>query len=464
MERCNAALNAVANMQWYNVLLSEESPVGNIQPVKRIVKNGTDYTVNHYLGEYCTSTVTGENAAYDCADWQKPFQVNGNRQYFFPEGTSTISQEEISFRSAWMDYSGAQFQGTDTYRFNGDGSLESVDRLVETLDKDGTILSKQRSYMKTETFNYSLPGPDNYTPEDSFTAQNNSPWGILFRVDDDFLKPGSGEIWLATNAVGVSNYTTDGSYWLEKRNGDHWERLDSDNTVGSLETDTIPIRTKTTMLNVDWSEVYGNLDAGIYRMGKYFYSGSQSIIQYSEFKIAPTGGMFGASAEEAVARVDAAIAKILNGSYRVERITDPGNAYYDVSYLNEVIWKFGDLEVHDVYRTDGLSHSYINQPDDMFFGDWTKRSWQNDDYVCYYFPADYSVITDEEITFALSDSQINHSVTLFTYRFDEQGNLTEIIRKNFDTFRNGYTTRYVRTDTPESEIQAWVEQVATAKS
>ena len=283
-------------------------------------------------------------------------------------------------------------------------------------------------------------------------------------MDDDLLKPNSGEIWLATNAVGVSNYTTDGSYWLEKRNGERWERLGGEGKTASWSTDSIAIRTKTTVINVDWSNVYGNLDAGVYRMGKYFYSGSQSIIQYAEFEIGPTGGMFGVGAEEAVARVDAAIAKTLNGNYRVEEIADPRNPYYDVSYLNQVIWKYGDTEVHDVYRATGLSHSYTQKPDNDFFGDWTKRSWYNDEYDCYYFPADYSVISDEEITFALSGSQNFHYVTLYTYRFDEQGNLTEILRRSSDSFSNGYTTHYVITDTPESEIQAWVEQVAAAQS
>ena len=431
--------------------------------MKRIVRNGTIYTVNHYLGEYCTSTVTGEDAAYDCADWQRAFLLDQNRQFLFPEGKSTISQEEITFCSVWTDYRGNRCHGTDTYRFNGDGSLESIDRLKETLNEDGTVLSRTRSCMKAESIGYSS-GTDHYTPEDSFTAQNNSPWGIFFRVDDDLLQPGGGEIWLATNAVGVSNYTTDCSYWLEKRTGEHWERLGGENQTASWGADTIAIRSKTQVFNVDWSDVYGNLDAGVYRMGKYFYSGSQSIIQYAEFEIAPTGGVFGAGGEEALARVDAAIAKTLSGNYRVEEIADPRNAYYDLSYLDQVIWKYGDTEVHDVYKADGLSHSYTQKPDNDFFGDWLKRSWNTGTYDCYYFPADYSVISEDEITFALSSSQNFHYVTLYTYRFDEQGNLTEILRRSSDAFSSGYTTRYVITDTPESEIQAWVEQVEAARS
>lgn len=461
LERCTAALNALADKYTYNVLLMEESPLGNLQPVKRVVKDGTNYTVHHYLGEYCTSTVTGENAAYDCSDWQSAYLLDQNRRFLFPEGKSTISQEEITFCSLWTDYRGNRCQGTDTFRFQEDGSLESIDRLTETLDTDGSILSETRSYMKAESFaNYSFSDTDNYIPEDSFTAQNNSPWGIFFRVDDDLLQPSGGEIWIATNAIGVSNYTTDSTYWLEKRTRDHWERLGDENTTGSWGADTIQIRSKTQVFNVDWSEIYGNLGAGVYRMGKYFYSGSQSIIQYAEFEIAPTGGVFGVGAEEAIARVDAAIQKVLSGSYRVERLVDPGNPYTDNSYLDEVIWKYGDTEVHDIYKADGLSHSYTQKPDNIFYGDWLKRSFLNDTYDCYYFPADYSVISDEEITFALSSSQINHIVTLYTYRFDETGALTEIIKKRSDNFWYNYTTRYVITDTPEGEIEAWVEKVA----
>lgn len=465
LERCTAALNALVDKYCYNVLLSEESPAGNIQPVKRVVKDGTNYTVNHYLGEYCTSTVTGENAMYDCADWQSAFLPDDNRKFLFPDGMSTISQEEITFYSVWTDYNGSRFQRIDTFRFQEDGSLQSIDRVTENLGEDGSVLSETRSRMEVESFaNFSFSNTDNYVPEDSFTAQNNSPWGIFFRVDDDLLEPNCGEVWLATNAVGVSNYTTDGSYWLEKRTGDHWERLGGEDKTGSWGTDTLSIRTKTTVINVDWSDSYGNLDIGIYRMGKYFYSGSQSIIQYAEFEIAPTGGIFGVGAEEAIARVDAAIEQVLNGNYRVEWFVDPGNPYHNSSDLLEVIWKYGDTEVRDVYEAGGLARSYTQKPDNMFYGDWTKRSWYNDSYDCYYFPADYSVISDEEITFALSGSQINHFVTLYTYRFDEQGNLMEIIKKRSDAEWDNYTTRYVITQTPESEIQAWVEQVEAAKS
>ncbi len=467
LERCATALNALINEQVYSVLLSEESPTGNILPVKQIIKGGRGFTVNHYLGEFCTSSISGDEAAYVCTDWERPFRPNQNRKILFPEGDSVINQEEISFRSVWADYAGVIHQGTHTFRFKEDGTLESIDQLDETLSQDGTVTARERQRAEVLRFADSSPYSDGYTPEDSFTSQTNSPWGIFFRVDDDLLKPSGGEVWLGTNAVGVSNYTADGSYWLEKRIGNKWERLGGEDKTGSWGADTIPIRTKTTVLNIDWTDSYGNLDAGNYRMGKYFYSGGNSIIQYAEFQIAPTGGVFGEGGEEALARVDAAIEKLQSGSYRVEQYFDNGAAYNasetpyaDCSYLREVIWKYGDTQVEDYYGAEGLRHSCAVQPDGFGYGDWVKRVLFNDDYVCYYFPADYSIISDREISFFMAYSQNSVYRSFYTYRFDEAGNLTEILTRSSDPYSSTFITRYVITDTPESEIQAWVEQVA----
>jgi DNA gyrase/topoisomerase IV subunit A len=138
-------------------------------------------------------------------------------------------------------------------------------------------------------------------------------------VDDDFLEPNSGEIWLAVNAIGVSNCTTDGNYWLEKKVGSGWSRLGDENQMASWGDETIKLSGKTAVCQVDWSDVYGELDAGVYRMGKHFYNGSESIIQYAEFAIYQTGGVFGEGAEAALARVDEAIEKLEQSNYHVEK-------------------------------------------------------------------------------------------------------------------------------------------------
>ena len=279
-------------------------------------------------------------------------------------------------------------------------------------------------------------------------------------MDDDFLEPNSGEIWLAVNAIGVSNYTTDGNYWLEKKVGAGWSRLGHENQMASWGDETIKLSGKTAVCQVDWSDVYGELDAGVYRMGKHFYNGSESIIQYAEFAIYQTGGVFGEGTEAALARVDEAIEKLEQSNYHVEKY-DYGYSDYDTrARLTDVFWKYGSTIVQDYYNdVENYSHCSVDEPGDSLYGYWLKRTYYPSEYDSIYFPEGYSIISDREIQLVFSYSQdaAYNPCRIYTYRFDEAGNLTEIETMDMDNIWAGHVTRYVITDTPESEIQAWVE-------
>lgn len=460
LDRCEKALSSLTGSQ-YSVLLSETAPDGEIYPTKRITKSGSGVRVDHYLGDYCVSSCNSEDILYTVQGWEKPFELEQNRQFLFPEGQSVISQEEVTFRSVWADYKGTAYQGTDTFRFYEDGQLKSVDRLVQTMDENGAVIAEQARRLEVEEDFYGyVSNVDSYQTEDSFDAAKNSPWGIFFRVDDDLLSPSGGEVWIGTDTVGVSNYTTDGNYWLEKKIGNDWKRLGGDDTQASWGEETIQIVSQTAMRQVDWSSVYGKLDAGVYRMGKRFYNGTESIIQYAEFAIYQTGGIFGEGGEEALARVDAAIEKLQSGNYRVEQYESGYSSYEERERMTEVLWKYGDTMVEDFYnKVESYSHSAVTQPGDFGYGDWFKRSYYESEYDSIYFPQGYGLISDREIRLAYSYSQnaADNPCILFTYRFDENGNLVELLRENCDGMWGGYVTRYVVTDTPESEIRAWVE-------
>jgi len=466
LERCDSALTTLVNETGYSILFSGTAPDGEVYPVQRITKSGSSARIDHYLGEYCVSSSNDEAAFYSTTNWDADFRVNQNRQFLFPEGQSVISQEEITFCSVWADYKGNAYQGKDTFRFHEDGTLKSVERLIQSVNSLGEVVAEKEQRLETipadRDLGYSeyIRSVGTYEVEDSFDTQNQSPWGIFFRVDDDLLAPGAGEIWLATNAVGVSNYTTDGSYWLEKKVGSSWERLGGENTQASWGEETIKLVSQTAIRQVDWSEVYGNLDAGVYRMGKRFYNGAESIIQYAEFAIYQTGGVFGEGGEEALARVDAAIEKLQSGNYRVEELNSSYSSYGDSYHMATVIWKYGDTMVTDYYNdVEKYSHSSVaDGPDDFGYGDWLKRTYYPSEYDSIYFPAGYGLISEREIRLAYSysmDSAAN-PCTLYTYRFDEQGNLTELMRESCGGMWDGYVTHYFVTDTPESEIQAWV--------
>lgn len=79
--------------------------------------------------------------------------LNQNRKFLFPEGTSKIEQDEISFCSVWTDTRGTAYQGTDSYRFDEKGNLCIADRLVTTME--GTVVShKQLESIKDAAWSY----------------------------------------------------------------------------------------------------------------------------------------------------------------------------------------------------------------------------------------------------------------------------------------------------------------------
>lgn len=463
LERCEKALSALAGQQGYSVLLSGDGPDGEVYPVRRISKSNGMIRVDHYLGDYCVSSSNSEGAFYNTTGWDTPFRVNQNRQFLFPDGQAVISQEEITFCSVWADYKGTAYRGTDTFCFNEDGTLKSADRLVQTMDANGNVTARkvQRLENGQEPYFDYVSNIDSYEVEDSFEASKKSPWGIFFRVDDDLLAPTGGEVWVSSDAIGVSHYTTDGTYWLEKKVGEDWKRLGDEDTLASWGEETIQLGSRTTVRQVDWSSDYGKLEAGVYRMGKRFYQGTESIIQYAEFAIYQTGGVFGEGGEAALARVDAAVEKLQSGNYRVEKYESIHSSYAERDRMTEVFWKYGATMVEDYYnKVEDYSHSVVTQPGDFGYGDWFKRSYYESEYDSIYFPAGYGLISDREIrlAYAYSRDAGDNPCKLFTYRFDENGNLTEILKEDCDGWWAGYVVRYVVTDTPESEIQAWVTQ------
>lgn len=475
LARCTAALDTLRNSDDYSLLFSEYDQDGNVSPVMRLIRDYNQYSVEYLYGEFCIASAVQDMPIYAEQDWDAPFRLDQNRRYLFPEGQSSITQDEIRFRSVWSDYAGTSYRGTDTFLFNQDGSLKSIEHLEETVDENGTVVSKKINRVEQEGTSASFIPYDKetYTYADSFDEMYNSPWGIFFRVDDDLLSPYGGEIWFSTDAVGVSNYYTDGNYWLERKQGTRWERLVSETTEASFGEERIPIRSRTEMRTVDWTSTYGELEPGVYRMGKRFFNEEESIIQYSEFAIYPVGGIYGEGGEEAIARVDAAIAKLQSGNYRVEK-WDISNLKYDSApQMKEVIWKYGETVVYDIYKQEAYSHSSMPTPGDFLYDDWIKRDLFGSAYDSTYFPKGYSVISDSEIRFVYSHSKnaADNPARLYTYRFDESGNLTDILEESCDAMWGGYITHYIITDTPESEIasavaerQDWIAQQIAQQS
>ena len=128
--------------------------------------------------------------------------------------------------------------------------------------------------------------------------------------------------------------------------------------------------------------------------------------------------------------------------------------------LTEEFWQYNGELAESYYNNAGsYSHTYIEATADIQYGLWYDYSYYHQPYESIYFPKGQSVISDREITFLHSYSQTagDNPLIRYTYRFDGQGNLTEIEYVGFDDAWGGFVTRYVLTDTPDTVIQEKME-------
>lgn len=465
LARCTAALQSLYQRRYYSILISQKQTFGDgLSPVMRLTKDGRTFRNDYYAGEFLASS-NMVNYDFDGAggvpvDWTEPFSLNQNRRFLFPEGQSTISEQLISFRSAWADPDGNTYYGTDSYSFDSSGNLIGVDRVVENTEK--VLVAHDRMEvitLNTEECTDYLYQASTQAPENSFEASNNSPWKIFFRVDDDYLTPTGGEVWVAWNGLGAGSYTVDSVFWLEKMSSRNWERLLGSDVTCPFDGSFSTLSSRTQMIRTDWSPVYGFLDAGLYRMGAKFFNGSQSLTQYAEFTIGAVGGIYGDGAEAAIARVDAAIAKLKSGPYHAKQFSRHGGD----DCITEEYWSMGEDMAVCFYNDAGsYSHSIVDSGEDRLWANWCDYDTSRQPYYSIYFPEGESVISDREISFlyGFSSNAWCNPLYRYTYRFDEQGNLTEL---EWYFVQDGpeATIRYCLEPTTETEVQEKLQQLRT---
>lgn len=463
LARCTAALQSLYQRGCYSILISQKQAFGDgLSPVLRLTRMGNTERSDYYAGNFLASSKV-ENYSFtegSPTDWTEPFTLSQNRRFLFPEGQSTISDQLISFRSAWADPDGNTYYGTDSYSFDSSGNLISVDRVVENTEKvlvahdRMEVITQDREECTDYLYEASMQAPEN-----SFEASENSPWKIFFRVDDDYLTPTGGEVWVAWNGLGAGSYTIDSVFWLEKMSSRNWERLLGSDVTCPFDGSFSTLSSRTQMIQTDWSPVYGFLDAGLYRMGAKFFNGSQSLTQYAEFTIGAVGGIYGDGAEAAIARVDAAIAKLKSGPYHAKQFSRHGGD----DCLTEEYWSMGEDMATSFYNNAGsYSHSIVDSGEDRLWADWCNYDTSRQPYYSIYFPEGESVISDREISFlyGFSSNAWCNPLYRYTYRFDEQGNLTEL---EWYFVQDGpeATIRYCLEPTTETEVQEKLQQLRT---
>lgn len=470
LARVEAAVNLLKTSNHYTATISESSSQGQLLPTAVICKSYGTSSLDFYTGPYRYASRTCSNSDSQASTWMDAFLPGENTYVFFPKASSKITDEEICFTASLADPLGEVSQTLCTYRMGQDGRLTEISLLTQSQGEDGVLTQSQR----TVSIEYVLRNDPQQspTPKNATEALQESPWGISFQIPNDSytgnwnVSPTGCRIQLSIDHsnIGVSQYTTDESYWLEKwdENFYHdlsrWKPLEAKTPISSDKSYRLTQRSFLT--TVDWSQSYGALEPGFYRMGKRFSNGEETSIQYAEFLIYSTGNVQGAGGEEAMKRVYDAIDTLCAGSYCVRKETI-GRVFPRLeTSLDRTFWKSGDVRLTEYPAGYSDSTLVLAGDEDQSCRDaWLQELELDSLHQNIFFPEGDSVIAPEEISFSAAaiNASYESSLARFTFRFDEKGAIRSIEVSPAIRYSPDWATVYTVEALSDSEIQAKVE-------
>ena len=433
VSRCQNALDNVGSAVSCAVSLTWQDSSGTPVPTWVYYLHGDSFTGNQSvvakelrLGD---TTLAGvyESSDITVPDWKAFFRLDGNRQILFPQGDSQISDQEVRFRSVWTDIQGRTCRGTDSFTFLEDGTLAGITKVTETVNTDGSVSSETLTLDVDyhPVWKGLIPYQDGNYDVDPESGYFQS-WQLYFQMDDDSLTHRGATVYFFTDKPGRVDYRTDGNYWLEKKTGlRNWTRLGSEALTGSL--GEYSVRSTVSAVSVDWSNIYGELEPGVYRMGLRFYSGEEETILYSEFRLYAKGGAVGEGGDAALARLDKAVATLQESDYSARYFTNHPALLSDDSTLQQVIWKTNGTQITEFYSQGTFRFSETLKPDDFGYNDFMNFRPENDAYTEYCFIPGYCTVSSEEISFFQVYPSTGSSV-FYRYRLDDFGRIQSIER------------------------------------
>lgn len=349
--------------------------------------------------------------------------------------------------------------------------------------------------------NIELIDPDLVAAEPTQDEQKMREWGIQYRVDDDLLTQYGSEVWFCQADGYNMTVHTDNEYWLEKKTDSGWEKLEMIAQPNWVDASYTLGHGMYTMTFVDWSELYGPLPGGTYRMGKTFElmkAGGSTCTGYAEFEIfhneATTADQT-AALERCYAELDELTKrdhlhwKSVMGSDTYEYWVN-GEDYLRVSHFagsDMPYEEWDDYQKSLFPRTDtsvrykGIGYGDAREDPDRPSskvlgmqlatlspdrGGWTWTSIADDFNYGFFtrsnhnitFPADVGVISDQMVRFVVSWSLGDglDYVVHITYKFDENGDLCYMEYKPIEEDRDDvyYIEIY---DTSAAEIDAKIK-------
>jgi len=436
----------------------------------------------------------------------------------------TVGANTISFYGKWPHqlYEDQYYQGTITYVFKSDGTLDSIRREYElyseiqavsattdTLtvmteapeDTEAAIraiaeqcLTREKMERLRSEQDAITEIPSNKTDYDKDYELGASRMGWEFFSDTWMFKLGT-EDATATSATivhceagsGHSALVAGNSFWLEELVDGKWQYVDEMRKSVNTESHSIDVswdREDTFVL--DWSKSYGELAPGYYRIGRYYTvtlenGNTETKPCYAKFRLHDP------NQEEHLKACRDAMENLLSSNYHIRTYQLVDNEIFQCFRAEE--WKYGDNRMsrsEDVLidgsprlrgaiLRDGAGYALkwenhdVTKPVVMwerlhYMSDFNFLMWSYD-YELYDSMIDKVTKEGDTITVWMKDqddSRCDRKSISFT--FDEDGNLKSAVRT---LIMEDGSTKIANSmevlDTPESEIRKLIDMQDMSK-
>ncbi len=418
------------------------------------------------------------------------------------------SSEKMTFTSQSTGEDGQQIAQPVTVYFGENGNLGTI-RISNSGRKAGDVFNFSPFFAEIqETFENASQrivsaeeaGPIAEQTEDERLIKQ---WGIDFRVEDDVLTSSGSQVMFA-QAQGYDDVIrTDEYYWIEKQTDSGWEVLPTlTDEISWREANYVLSHGMYTVVSTPWSDLYGALPGGMYRLGKVFQNmtAGKSCTGYAEFRIFENP----ASTEEqkaAVERCYAALEELKNRKslhwLSISGQESTMEEWLDgENFLRIRHWELSNPEYASEYertflpRTDtsiqydGVYYSDVREDPELLVSkvlgqgvrslstsmDWNRFA---DDFNISFmergnfatsFPEGVGIISDEVVRFVRSWDYTGlegaaEGTAQLTYRFDENGKLVYMeYLTTYDENPRSYTIE-IYPDTA-AEIEAKISSYA----
>ncbi len=468
----------------------------------------------HYAW-YSGSWMETESAESRLDTWLRLLSWSADTAQFVSD-TPIDSGRELVFTSTWESEDKAVHTETISAFYDQDGNLSSLQieqpnyentaKIHLSFDYIGNFVGEEKTvsdFFRDEEAAIA----DGVVTESELEGQSElNRWGVNFRVDDDRLSARGSDVYFGQSDSGRGSITTTDEYWLEKNVDGSWEKLPTI-AAPKWEGQSFSLgKGSSTYGYLDWTPIYGELEAGLYRMGKLFHCYddtdrySKEAPFYSEFRISESVDLAAPETKAAVERCYAKLEELKSrktlhwksilGSDEAEIWAD-GEDYLRISTYNgpevpESQWT--EYERSLFPRTDtavcynGVGYETIREDPQVLTSkvlglgistlsptrggwDWMGSIAEELNMLFFErgnhtisFPEGVGVVSDEMVRFA-TDWTISDGTSdgiqcgaVLTYRFDSNGALCYLEYKSKDISGDDYVSSIEIFDESAEEI------------